>query len=729
MPEPVTTLRRLARLMGVATHYRDGLGRDVEVSPETLVHVCASMGAPMERVDDAEAALRELHAARTDELVAPVLVAWDGVLDLVLVADSTEGPIRCEMILEDGTRLLAESDSATIGFAQPLPPGYHRLRVEADNRSASSTVIAAPARSWHRSDERAGWGVSAHLAALRSTRSRSVGDLTDLMTLCDWIGTRGGDLVTLLPLLPTFNEPPVEPSPYSPVSRLFWSELILDLGTAHRTRPVASLLRTEDAGAEVRAALRDTPPPDPASVDDELAQYAMFRAAQKLLGRDWRRWPQRQRDGGLRAGDLDADEERFHLVAQTEVRRQLADLRRHLDERGVLLGLDLTVGVHPHGYDAWSRPGLFAPGVSVGAPPDAGFPSGQGWGFPPVLPQRSRLEGHSYIAASIAGQAALAGVLRIDHVMAMRRLYWIPEGMDLAEGTYVDYPSEELFAVLCLESHRNECELIGENLGTVLPEIDEALPRHAIAGMYLAEFAAASGPPIEAPRAHEAAMIGTHDTPTFAGWIGGVDIEERVRLGLLDAGDAPREHADRRRAVDALARHLGGQADDPDELLSLVLEWLGGSESPLVSSDWIAQVDQWLMEGGADGVGFVSGEAAAMDALSGDALITAARYAASGGPALSERLVTILQAGAQAVHADRLSLWGLDDATTELRQQAAWGPSVASVPDARRRLAEAVADLEALAGRAVVLEDNTLCEHWRVPQPCGAAASTCRSTL
>ncbi|MFV2040145.1 MAG: 4-alpha-glucanotransferase, partial [Acidimicrobiales bacterium] len=309
------------------------------------------------------------------------------------------------------------------------------------------------------------------------------------------------------------------------------------------------------------------------------------------LGRDWRSWPGKQRGGSLGTADIAQDEERFHLVAQVEVRRQLTGLREHLDDVGVDLGLDLAVGVHPDGYDAWSRPGLFADGMAVGAPPDAGFPSVQSWGFPPVLPQSSRAEGHAYIAASVAHQAALAGVLRVDHIMAMSRLYWIPAGMDLACGTYVGYPTEELFAVLCLESHRNTCELVGEDLGTVPPEIDEALPRHGIWSMYLAEFEARTSGSLAPPSGAQAAMINTHDTPTFAGWMDAVDIDERVRVGLLNPSEAPAARAARLEATRALANAMGGDSDNPEELLALVLSWLGASASPLVVV-WLE--DLWL---------------------------------------------------------------------------------------------------------------------------------------
>ena len=212
-------------------------------------------------------------------------------------------------------------------------------------------------------------------------------------------------------------------------------------------------------------------------------------------------------------------------------------------------------------------------------------------GVPPVLPGASRHEGHAYLAASFAHQAALADVLRIDHIMAFHRLYCIPEGMDLDEGTYVHYPTEENFAVACLESQRNRCEIVGENLGTVPPEIDAALRRHHIRGMYLAQFAAGSKRAVATPTADEVAMVGTHDTPLFAGWLRGVDIVERVELGLLAAADGPAARAERSAAAERLAQAVGGSIDDPDELLDLVLDWIGRSRSPLVTI-WLE--DLWL---------------------------------------------------------------------------------------------------------------------------------------
>jgi 4-alpha-glucanotransferase len=292
---------------------------------------------------------------------------------------------------------------------------------------------------------------------------------------------------------------------------------------------------------------------------------------------------------------VDAAEERFHLTAQSLLREQLRGLRHELERDGMRVGLDLAVGVHPDGYDPWCRQALFADGMSVGAPPDQGFPSGQDWGFPPVLPEASRREGHRYLAASIAHQAGLAGVLRVDHIMALTRLYWIPRGMGLHEGTYVSYPAEELFAILTLESTLHRCEVVGENLGTVPREINQALPRHRIWGMYLAEFQASDGPRIPPPTAANVALVGTHDTPTFAGWLAGTDVAERVRCHLLAEDAAPAVLEERGRAVRWLAEQLQRAVDEPYALLGELLSWLGHSASPLVVP-WLE--DFWLEEHG-----------------------------------------------------------------------------------------------------------------------------------
>lgn len=578
-PDP--HLITLAHKLGVATSYTDGLGREVVVGPETLLRVTAALGAPVRTVRDAAEALAEFDRRGP---LPPVIVAWDGVLP------------RTSGMRGHGTITLGDGGhmEVDVGAASPrpvLPWGYHTLAVEVRGAVRTATVLSAPTQAWQSADRAPAWGVATHLAALRSSRSRAVADLADFEATARWIGNHGGRVVTVLPLLPTFNEPPAEPSPYSAVSRLFWSELLLDLGDRHRAVGGVDRLDVTRAAHEVRLALRDHQIPDRAAIDPELRRYAAFRGAQARLGRNWRDWPAGARDGELAPEHVDPDEERFHLVAQLMARQQLAGVRDRLDAAGVAIGLDFAVGGHPDGYDPWSRPDLVVAGMSVGAPPDEGFPSGQDWGFPPLHPVASRAEGHAYFRQAIAHQASVAGVLRLDHVMSLARLHWIPHGLGLDQGTYVDYPVDELFAIVSLESHRHRTAIVGENLGTVPPAVNAAMARHRVHGIYVAMFAAHDGPDVPAPRDTDVAMVGSHDTPTFAGWLAGADIEERVTHGLLAPAQVADTVAERLRAVGHLLHAVGGDPADPGRALDAVLRWLGASPAPLVIP-WLE--DFWL---------------------------------------------------------------------------------------------------------------------------------------
>ncbi len=587
--DPLTALQDLARELGVHANYIDGLRRPVTAPAETLVRVLAANGAPIARVEDAPDALRAVRSARHAGALAPVLVAWDGHLgDVVLPGREIR---QAELGLENGGLAPLQWAGDRIHCDAPLPLGYHRLAVDAGGTIQFATILSAPVEAYRRPGAARSWGVGTQLAALRTARSRSLGDLSDLEALCRWLRARGGDVVTVLPLLPTFNTDPVEPSPYSAVSRLFWSELILDLEGDHRPVAPPATLDVGRAYGEVWEALRHRDAPDRSRADPELLRYARFRGTQGRLGRNWRAWPDAARDGQPDDAHVDPAVEHVHLVGQLLAREQLGALRTRLDRDGMRLGLDLAVGVHPDGYDTWSRPWLFGNGMSVGAPPDLGFPSGQDWGFAPVLPEVSRREGHRYLAAAIGHQMQLAGVLRFDHVMALTRLYWIPHGFGLDQGTYVSYPAEELFALVTLESVRHRSEVVGENLGTVPPEIDAGLPRHRIWGMYLAQFAALSDGDVLPPTDREVALLGTHDTPTLAGWMAMADVPDRLRHALLRPEREQPVREERAWGVERMARLLGVPEDDPAALLEALLEWLGRSPSPLVVP-WLE--DLWL---------------------------------------------------------------------------------------------------------------------------------------
>jgi 4-alpha-glucanotransferase len=427
--------------------------------------------------------------------------------------------------------------------------------------------------------------------------------------------------------LAAFLDAPVcEPSPYSPASRLFWNEFYLDIPAIpefSRCRPAQRLFRSlpfqrqldafrqaplVDYRAEMAARrqlleklahflfhansarrkqfsrfLRECP---------QVEDYAKFRAACDQTKLPWQQWPQRMRVGNLQVGDYSESAKNYHLYVQWLAQEQIALLTKKCRARGVQFYLDLPLGVHPAGYDLWRERDAFASGASVGAPPDAFFSKGQNWGFAPLHPQRLREQRHRYIREVLRFQMRQTGMLRLDHVMSLHRLYWIPDGCSAKEGAYVSYPAEEFYAILSLESHRHKTVVVGENLGTVPDEVNEAMNRHALRRMYVVQFAQRPNPraALAKPPPRSVASLNTHDMPAFAAHWRGLDIDDRMKLGLFTKAEARKEHARRAKLNSALLKFLQRngrrkKAAADDEVLRVAqvcLAWLRTSPAELV---------------------------------------------------------------------------------------------------------------------------------------------------
>ncbi len=263
------------------------------------------------------------------------------------------------------------------------------------------------------------------------------------------------------------------------------------------------------------------------------------------------------------------------------------------------LYLDLPLGVHPHGYDVWTQRELFVPGVSVGAPPDSFFTGGQNWGIPPLQPEMIREQGYRYPIAVIQHHLKYAGFLRIDHVMGLHRMFCIPRGMKPEQGVYVHYNTEELYALLCLESHRHRATLIGENLGTVPASINSAMTRHNIQSMYVVQYELNSNSHtvLRTASPDSLASMNTHDMRPFGSFWEGMDIQDRMQLGLLDEDGCSDEHKKRSKLQEALTKFLrsGGwlhdQASNLQALLRACLSYLSASPARLLL---INLEDLWL---------------------------------------------------------------------------------------------------------------------------------------
>ena len=620
------SLHALARLYGVQTAYYDVDRRRRAATPEVLLSVLRALGAPLVDLSDVSAALQQRRLELWQRGIEPVLVRWDGgPVDLELrLPATTIGSVDCDLQLENGERQqwstrpegLAERDSARIDGARyravglplphPLPTGYHRLRLDLPGRAQESTIISAPGRVYRflATGRPRAWGAFLPLYALHSGRSWGVGDLSDLGELIDWVAGMGGAAVGTLPLLATFLD---EPSPYAPVSRLFWNELYVDptgvpeFGTCLPARDLLSSTAMQRELSDLRAA----PGLDYRRLM-ALKRRSLAEMARSLWARPSRRLDELQAWAAADAARSDyarfraaGDEEarRYHLYVQWLAAEQIAGVSRRAADLGARLYLDLPLGVHPRSFDVWRWPHLFAQGASAGAPPDTFFTRGQSWGCPPLRPEASRVEGHRYFIACLRHHLQVAGLLRLDHVMGLHRLFWVPEGREARDGVYVRYPAEELYAILCLESHRHRAGIVGENLGTVPRHVDTALRRHGIQRMYVLQYEATEdgARPLRTVPRDAVASLNTHDMPPFASFWGGLDIEDRHSLGLLDAQAAAQERDARRRLREALGRYLGGQTgvDDDDTMAALrsCLAWLAGSNSPLVL---VNLEDLWL---------------------------------------------------------------------------------------------------------------------------------------
>ncbi|MFB3738754.1 MAG: 4-alpha-glucanotransferase [Candidatus Velamenicoccus archaeovorus] len=594
-------------------------GRRHRASREATLAVLRALGSPVDRPEDVPEAVQERRDALRGRLLEPVTVAWDGVarpLELRLPARPARATVSLRLELEDGDvrewgrridrlvplptvpedpPLVRRVSLDALDRPGPLPLGYHRLTAELGGRSSTCLLIAAPVRAGVGLPDGA-WGVFAPLFTLRSGRDWGVGDLTTLEGFLGWVEGLGGRVAGTLPLFAAFLRDPVEPSPYSPVSRLFWNELFVDvervpdlagsesarrLARSARTRRAVQRLRGLDlvAYGEVaalkrsvlevlarevhasRSARRDALEAF-AREHPALDDYARFRAAGERWGVDWRAWPGPPRDGRLEPADVDEDAWRYHRYVQLVTDEQLAAVRTSSGEPG--LYLDVPLGVHPDGYDVWRERESFALEASAGAPPDDFFPGGQDWGFPPLHPERIREDGYRYPIACLRRAMSRAAAVRIDHVMALHRLYWVPHGFPADQGVYVAYHPEEWYAILALESHRAGTTVVGEDLGTVPRAVRAAMRRHGLLRSYVLQMEAGPDRAPPAPPRRSLAVVNTHDMVPFAGWWRGRDVEERRALGWLSEreADAERERraAVRERLVEAL-RSLGLLSD------------------------------------------------------------------------------------------------------------------------------------------------------------------------
>ncbi len=612
-------LQRLARYYKIQSSYRDGLGQARQAPVDAVLQVLQALGAPMQRIDDAGDALRLRRQQLWQQVIEPVTVVWQDQ-SLAVKVRVTEALARAKsnyrIVLDNGATIDGTLNDRSTGAPLcreiegqrylvrrldgpgQIPLGYHRLYLRIGALEVESFLISAPPQAYAPSDGKKRWGLFCPLYALDSARGCGAGDFADLNQLVEFTAQLGGHAVATLPMLASFLDQPFDPSPYAPVSRLFWNEFYLDIEriaelpgcpeaktllSAANFAPLrtAPLVQYREVMARKRAVLeallrsllnRSSPRRDAFEsyiATHPVAQdYAEFRAKTEREEKVWSQWPLENRQGKLVAPDFDDFAKRYHLYVQWQCAEQIAALAEHARSRGAALYLDFPLGVNRDGYDVWRERDLFALGCNGGAPPDGLFIKGQNWGFPPLHPERVRRQGYRYYIDCLRHHMTAAGMLRIDHVMGLHRAYSVPEGFSATDGVYVHYRAPEFYAILNLESERHRVQIVGENLGTVPDFVNATMARRKIFGMHVGQFGVNTDTDraLDATPANVVASLNTHDTATFMGFWQEKDIDDRVDLGLLDIQQAGHERSYRAAQRAALIAYLRGQgclgADD-----------------------------------------------------------------------------------------------------------------------------------------------------------------------
>lgn len=605
MPDATSTARReesaerlarpliqLAKAWGVATCYIDQLGTYVEIRDEVLVSVLRALGVDASTPELIADALEQSRSADHELLVAPTVVKFLGTPARAQLR-TKHGEPRVTLKLEDGSDANAavklafsehdgDVDVYELGIDDELAIGYHTLHVVDGEREATATLICAPASIPVPQPEQKRWGWMAQMYSVRSPQSWGVGDYEDLRELLRGAAESGADFMLINPVHATAPVSPLEPSPYSPMSRRFLNATYIRPQSIPEFNELSpkDMITVKELHEEVAADNYDSAPMDinaawqakrkalriifdqPRSAErqaafeafkkesgSDLDTWALWSVAFEELGEPWVEdsWFYTEARNSARITALreeHADLYEFACWLQWIAEDQIEAAQRTALDAGMSLGLmqDMAVGVHSFGADVWGNPERFAVGsVTVGCPPDFYNQQGQDWGQPPLNPNYLEATGYQMYREMVGHMFAHAGAIRIDHILGLFRLWWIPAGEGAKGGAYVAYNYEAMIAVLSIEATRAHGMVIGEDLGTVPEYVSKVLADHGLLGTTVEWFARVdnspnAGDPYAMPQTYRKfslSSVTTHDLPPTAGYLMLEQVKLREKLGLL----------------------------------------------------------------------------------------------------------------------------------------------------------------------------------------------------
>lgn len=622
----------------VARAYVDALGNRRTPPPETVERFESLLAEEPQGFAPPAIVLRAGEPAAID--VTLPAIAWTETLRWEVVredgtVDAGETPLRDAPVVAVEDRPEGTYDTRRVVVGGGLPLGLHRVALSAGPYGTRAVhLVVAPRRAT--APQGRTWGIALQLYTLRSARNLGIGDFADLRAFCELAGERGAAYVGINPLHAPFRTDPESASPYAASSRrwLNWLAIAVDELPEARDRRVRALLDEPAFGARAEA-VRGAAYVDYAGVaalkepllracfaalrgaradafaawcaahGEPLLRFALYEVLVARHGRDLDRWPAGLRtptapDAALVAAAED-DEVRYGMFLQWCAAEQLAAVAADAARRGVRLYRDLAVGVERNAADVWADAGQYVRDATVGAPPDVLNTQGQEWGLPPLDPRALASDGYAALLALLEANCADAGALRIDHAFSLARLYWIPSGADPRNGTYVEYPLDDLLGIVALASVRTGCVVIGEDLGTVPEGFREKAAERGILSYRILFFERGDDGRFLRPDEYPAlalAASGTHDLPTIPAWLHGDDVELRDRLGLLRvpvAEERATRERDRAGFLDALIAHgdlAPERRDDDDAVVTAANRYLAAAPCAIV----MAQLDDVVGE-------------------------------------------------------------------------------------------------------------------------------------
>ncbi len=591
-------LHQLAVALGVATNYWSQNGQYVEVDSITLSDVIAAMGVDASSADSVATSLLEVQQRPWRMVVPPAFVVIAGDTHRLPVHVPHGSAVEVRVVTEDNQHFSLqhldywvepqEIDGQLVGeasFTIPdnLPLGWHTLHVSTVNGVVKSYLVVTPRRL--QPNALAGstrrWGFMLQLYAITSEGSWGIGDICDAQDLAVWSAdAQGADFLLLNPMHASTFVSPVEPSPYLPSTRRFANPIYV---RPEQVFEYAQLSATDQRTiAQLQASIENTPLIDrdrawgvkglalqilfqtPLTLGrqaalnayirdqgDGLVDFATWSALAAQFGSKWSKWPsQFQHPRSTAVGrwrEENAIDVQWHMWLQWITDEQLGCAQWTAERAGMAIGMvhDLAVGVAHDGADAWALQDVLAQGVSVGAPPDMYNQKGQDWSQPPWRPDSLAAAGFLPYRDMLRTLLRNSGGIRIDHILGLFRMWWIPTGNSPDQGTYVSFDHDALVGILALEAQRADAVIIGEDLGTVEPWVQDVLARRGLLGTSILWFERDGSGQIIKPedwRREVLASVTVHDLPPTAGYLAGEHVRLRHELSLL-AGDLASEMA------------------------------------------------------------------------------------------------------------------------------------------------------------------------------------------